>query len=71
MIRLPDAHDSVTFTVSCNRVILSTNKGGQIIFIVFSHLPNKVFLLPDSCRAIERMGNSISADVTYDTFENE
>jgi hypothetical protein len=32
--------------------------------------PNKAFLVPDSCRATERNGNSISADVTDDTIEN-
>jgi len=33
--------------------------------VLFSHGPNEAFLVPDSCRAIERTGNSISADVTY------
>ena len=27
------------------------------------HGPNKAFLVPDSCRATERKGNSICADV--------
>jgi len=34
------------------------------------HLIN-TFLVPGSCRATERNGNSISADVTYDTIEND
>ena len=33
--------------------------------------PNKAFLVPDSCRAIERNGNSISTDVTDDANEND
>jgi hypothetical protein len=32
--------------------------------VLFSHGPNKAFLVPDSCRATELNGNSISADVT-------
>jgi hypothetical protein len=31
--------------------------------------PNKAFLVPDSCRATERNGNSISSDVADDTNE--
>jgi hypothetical protein len=31
---------------------------------------NIAFLVPDSCWATERNGNSISADVTDDVFEN-
>jgi hypothetical protein len=38
--------------------------------VLFSHGPDKVFLVPDSCSATERSGNSISADVTDDTNEN-
>ena len=34
--------------------------------MLFSRGPNKAFLIPDSCRATERNGNSISADVTDD-----
>ena len=30
-----------------------------------------VILVPDSCRATDRNGNSISADVTEDTNEND
>jgi len=30
-------------------------------------MDNKVFLVPDSCRATESNGNSISTDVTDDT----
>jgi len=29
-----------------------------------------VFLVPDSCRAMVRNGNSITADFTEDTIEN-
>jgi hypothetical protein len=38
--------------------------------VLFSHGPNKAFLVPDSCRATERNSNSISADVTeiYNLF---
>jgi len=32
---------------------------------------NKAFLVPNSCRVTERNGNSISADVTDDTIEND
>jgi len=39
--------------------------------MLFSHEPNKAFLAPDSCRAIERNGNSISSDVTDDAIEND
>jgi len=39
--------------------------------VLFSHGPNKAFLVPDSCRATERNGNSISAEVTDDSFEND
>jgi len=38
--------------------------------VLFSHGPNKEFLVPDSYRATERNGNNISADVTDDTIEN-
>jgi len=39
--------------------------------VLFSHGPNKAFLVPDSRRATERNGNSISTDVTDDTNEND
>ena len=39
--------------------------------MLFSNGPNKAFLVPDSCRAIERNGNSIRANVTDDTIEND
>jgi hypothetical protein len=53
-------------------VILSTNKGGQIIIsVLFSYGPNKAFLVSDSCRVTERNGNRISADVTNDANEND
>ena len=39
--------------------------------MIFNYRPNKAFLVPDSCRAAEKNGNSISADVTVDTTEND
>jgi hypothetical protein len=36
-----------------------------------SHGPNKAFLVPDSCGATERNGNSKHTDVTDDTIEND
>jgi len=39
--------------------------------VLFSHEPNKAFVVPDSCRATERNSTSISADVTDDTNEND
>jgi len=39
--------------------------------VLFSHGPNKAFLVPDSCRARERNGNSLSADNTDDTIESD
>jgi hypothetical protein len=30
--------------------------------VLLGHGPNKAFLVPESCRATERKGNSISAD---------
>jgi len=50
-------------------VILSTYRGGQINVVLLGHGPNKAFLVPDSCSATERNGNSISADVTDDPIE--
>ena len=38
--------------------------------MLLGHGPNKAFLVPDSCRATERNGNSIIIDVTDDTIEN-
>ena len=49
--------------LSCDCVILNTNKGGQINFSV-SHGPNKAFLVSDSCRSAER-----NPDVTDDSIE--
>ena len=37
--------------------------------MLFSHEPNKVFLVPDSCRAAERNGNNISDVVIDDTIK--
>jgi len=39
--------------------------------VLFSNGPNKAFLVPDSCRATERNGNSIYAGITDDTIEND
>jgi hypothetical protein len=39
--------------------------------VLFSHGPNKAFLVPDSCGATERNGNSKHTDVTDDTIEND
>jgi hypothetical protein len=39
--------------------------------VLYSHEPNKAFLVPDSCWGIERYSNSISADVTNDAIEND
>ena len=38
--------------------------------MLLGHGPNKAFLVPGSCGATERNGNSISADSTDDTIEN-
>ena len=38
--------------------------------MIFGHGLNKAFLVPDSCRATEKNGNSTGADVTKDTNEN-
>ena len=39
--------------------------------MLFSHGPNKVFLVPDSCRVPERKDNGRGADVTDDANEND
>jgi len=39
--------------------------------VLLGNGPNKAFLVPDSCRAIERNSYSISADVTDDANEND
>ena len=39
--------------------------------VLFSHEPNKAFLVPTLYRATERNSNSISAEVTDDTIEND
>ena len=46
-------------------------KGVKSYSVLFSHGPNKAFLVPGSRRATERNCNSISADVTDDTIEND
>ena len=38
--------------------------------MLFSHGPNKAFLVPDSYRATEWNGNRISADVTDGAIKN-
>ena len=38
--------------------------------MLFSNGPNKAFMVPDSCRATERNGNSTSANVTDDIIKN-
>jgi hypothetical protein len=47
----------------------------EILFLATSvllgHGPNKAFLVPDSCRATEWNGNSVTTDVTDDTIEND
>ena len=48
----------------------STNKGGQLTLVLFSHRPNKAFMMHYSRRATDRNGNSICADVTDDSVEN-
>ena len=40
------------------------------IFVIYGHWPIIAYLVPDSCWETERNGNSISADVTDDAFEN-
>jgi hypothetical protein len=58
---------------------LSETKGGYIhnICILSKNIKfictsfNKVFLVPDSCKATERNGSSIRADVTDDIIEND
>jgi hypothetical protein len=37
--------------------------------VLFSHGPNKAFLVAGSCRATERNINSIIGDVTDDTID--
>ena len=58
--------------LSRNCAILSTNKGGQINFSLIKviDLIKHKFLVPDSYRATERNGSSISADVTDESNEN-
>ena len=40
------------------------------VFVIYVTDQNIAFLVPDSCWATERNGNSISADVTDGAFEN-
>ena len=44
--------------------MLGTNKGVQQTSALFSHGPNKAFLVPDSCRPTVRNGSYINVDVT-------
>jgi hypothetical protein len=55
-------------------VILSTNKGlrgSKKTSVLFSHGFNKACLIPDSYRATERNGNSISVDFTEYSIKND
>ena len=38
---------------------------------LLSHGPTKAFLVDDLCKATERNGSSINADVTDDTIEHD
>ena len=38
--------------------------------MLFSHGPNKAFLVPDPCRAMVKKGNSTNKEFTEDTIEN-
>ena len=49
--------------LSCNCVILSSNQGDKYTSVLFSQELHKAFLVLDSCRATERSGNSVNADV--------
>ena len=40
------------------------------MLVLFSHGPNKPFLVPDSCRETTRNDNSLSANFIEDTIEN-
>ena len=64
----------INVILSCNCVILSTNKGlrgSKKTSVLFSHGLNKACLIPDSYRATERNGNSISVDFTEYSIEND
>jgi len=39
--------------------------------VLYSHVHNKAFIVPYSCRTTVTIGNSISADVIDDTIEND
>ena len=39
--------------------------------MLLGHGDNKAFLVPDSCGATERNGNSIISDVTDDIIKND
>jgi hypothetical protein len=45
--------------------------GVKLTSSLVNHGHNKAFLVPHSCRATERNGNGIHADVTDDTNEND
>ena len=45
--------------------------GVKLTSLLFNHGHNKTFLVPGSCRATERNGSGIHADVTDDTNEND
>ena len=45
-------------------------RSNKLQYVLFSHRPNKAFLVPDSYRGTERNGNRINGDVTDDVNEN-
>jgi hypothetical protein len=64
----------INVILSYNCVVLSTNKGlrgSKKTSVLFSHGLNKACLIPDSYRATERNGNSISVDFTEYSIEND
>jgi hypothetical protein len=64
----------INVILSYNCVILITNKGlrgSKKTSVLFSHGLNKACLIPDSYRATERNGNSISVDFTEYSIEND
>ena len=45
--------------------------GVKLTSLLFNHGHNQAFREPDACRATERNGTGIRADVTDDTNEND
>jgi hypothetical protein len=60
-------HFSVEYYIIYHKELYSVD---ILTSMLFSNGPNKAFLVPDSCRATERNGNSIRADLTENTTEN-